>query len=94
MLTWENITKPFEAEKILFSLFLQGMLLVEKELQIYPMDLQGKEKKKASTVYCFLSSASVIPMVAYIHALIFQKHFQGQLSTIKRFCTAATFLTS
>lgn len=53
-----------------------------------------KKKKKASTVYCFSSSASVIPMVAHIHALVFQKHFQGQLSTVKRFCTAATFLTS
>lgn len=41
VLTWENIRKPFEAEKILFPLFLQGLTLVEKELQ---MDLQGKEK--------------------------------------------------
>lgn len=56
MLTWENITKPFEAEKILFFLFLQGILLVEKELQIYPMDLRGKDKnlkkkKKKPTLF-------------------------------------------
>jgi len=62
------------------------------------MDLQGKNKTfffffKPSTVYWFLSSASIIPIAAHMHALIFQKHFQGQLSNVKRFCIAATFLT-
>lgn len=99
MLTWENIRKTFEAEKILFPLFFQGLTLVEKELQIYPHGLTGERIKlfffffKPSTVYCFLSSASVIPKDACIRSLIFQKHFQGQLSKTKRHCTVATFLT-